>query len=123
MVRKWCDNGTMATNIRLSPALDSLARAYCDRVGISLNSLVGVALDAYLRGSQTPSDPPAAVQPVAPAPQPQISPGEQVAHLCREFARPVPAPKPKHPGPKARAIELHNYRVDLEAWKAANPGS
>ena len=39
----------MALNIRLSPALDLLARNYCERVGISLNSLVGVALDAYLR--------------------------------------------------------------------------
>lgn len=42
----------MAYNLRLPPALDAEARARCERLGISLNALLCVALDAYLRGPQ-----------------------------------------------------------------------
>ena len=67
----------MAVNIRLSPSLDLAARAYCERVGISLNSLVGVALDAYLQHTErnspvverTPSESPV-VKPAAPRASP-----------------------------------------------------
>lgn len=39
----------MAFSLRLPPALEADARARCERLGISLNALVCVALDAYLR--------------------------------------------------------------------------
>lgn len=41
----------MAYNLRLPDALDADARARCERLGISLNALICVALDAYLRGA------------------------------------------------------------------------
>lgn len=43
--------------VRLSPALDLEARAYCERVGCSLNALVGIALDAYLRRPEPTGQP------------------------------------------------------------------
>lgn len=39
----------MASTLRLPPELDAEARERCQRLGISLNALVCVALDAYLR--------------------------------------------------------------------------
>jgi hypothetical protein len=45
----------MAYSLRLPAGLDADARARCDRLGISLNALLCVALDAYLR---TPEDAP-----------------------------------------------------------------
>lgn len=44
----------MAFSLRLPPALEADARSRCERLGISLNALLCVALDAYLR---TPSQP------------------------------------------------------------------
>lgn len=41
----------MAYSLRLPAALDADARARCERLGISLNALLCVALDAYLRGA------------------------------------------------------------------------
>ena len=38
----------MASTLRLPPALEADARARCERLGISLNALVCVALDSYL---------------------------------------------------------------------------
>ena len=50
----------MAYSLRLTDTLDAATRAKADALGISINALVGVALDAYLRGpgepSQTPAD-------------------------------------------------------------------
>lgn len=82
----------MATTLRLSPALEAETRAYCERVGISLNSLVGVALDAYLRRSD-----PAPVQ-VAPKPAPekpsQLVPTAQAVEKLEELREAVPRPRP-----------------------------
>lgn len=75
----------MAFLLRLPPALDADARARCDRLGISLNALLCVALDSYLRGpelapevrgaaglvSATTSEAPI---PPAPAPEPRKKP-------------------------------------------------
>lgn len=46
---KWGHNRAMAYNLRLPAALDADARERCSRLGISLNALLCVALDAYLR--------------------------------------------------------------------------
>lgn len=39
----------MSYPLRLPPALDAEARERCQRLGISLNAFIAVALDAYLR--------------------------------------------------------------------------
>lgn len=41
----------MSFNLRLSPTLESRARARSDDLGISLNAIISVALDAYLNAS------------------------------------------------------------------------
>lgn len=41
----------MAYSLRLPAALDAAARNHASNMGISLNALVCVALDAYLRGA------------------------------------------------------------------------
>lgn len=55
----------MAYSLRLPDALDAAARTRADYLGISLNALVCVALDAFLRAAADPavsrSDPPVAV--------------------------------------------------------------
>lgn len=48
----------MAYSLRLPDAIDAAARAKADYLGISLNSLLCVALDAYLRGPAPLSAPP-----------------------------------------------------------------
>lgn len=53
----------MAFSLRLPPALEADARARCERLGISLNALVCVALDAYLRAPSQPAAPAAAQHP------------------------------------------------------------
>ena len=69
----------MATTLRLSPALEARAKQHAADLGVSVNALVAVALDAYLRigssappeppgpGEPRPADPPEVVRPVPPA--------------------------------------------------------
>ena len=45
----------MAFSLHIPPALEVDARARCERLGISLNSLLCVALDAYLRAPSEPA--------------------------------------------------------------------
>lgn len=40
----------MSTTVRLSAELEAACRERCERLGISFNALVAVALDQYLRG-------------------------------------------------------------------------
>jgi hypothetical protein len=47
----------MAYSLRLPDALDVAARAKADYLGISLNALLCVALDAYLTRPPAPSPP------------------------------------------------------------------
>lgn len=106
----------MAFNLRLPPALDSDARARCDRMGISLNALVCVALDQYLRAADTP--PVDAVLPVSEPEKPVF-----------ELEKPVSAPKkqqlnfefvlPKNPSKKDLA-KFHN--LQFEKQKASKKG-
>lgn len=106
----------MALNVRLSPALDTLAREYCERVGISLNSLVGVALDAYLRQSDRPAvtqppEPPAPAAAVArPAPDPVLL--QRHAELRQAFED----SKPSLPAKPSKAD-----RRKLAEWHRRNP--
>ena len=45
----------MAINVRLSPKLEARAREHSDDIGLSLNALISVALDTYIRSSATAS--------------------------------------------------------------------
>ena len=69
----------MAYNLRIPPVLDAEARLRCERLGISLNALICVALDAYLR-EPAPSAP-------SPASTVSASPGPAVSHVAS-----LPAP-------------------------------
>lgn len=77
----------MATTLRLSPALEARAKQHASDLGVSVNALVAVALDAYLRtgssppveppgaGETRPADPPEVVRPV-PAADTRATPGK-----------------------------------------------
>lgn len=120
----------MALNIRLSPALDLLARDYCERVGISLNSLVGVALDAYLRQPEpakpaAPVLPPAA--PAAAAPAPVADPAVRSKLEAVQRVKPVLTaerlPEPvalSDPKPVLSANPSKAERSELAAWHRRN---
>ncbi len=58
----------MAYSLRLPDTLDAVARAKADYLGISLNALVCVALDAYLRSPDRPAAPGSESQPGAVEP-------------------------------------------------------
>lgn len=75
----------MAYTLRLPDALDAAARAKADYLGISLNALLCVALDAYLRG---PADAPA--PPVGAAPG-----GVEAPSKTKSGPEPEPEPEPR----------------------------
>ena len=76
----------MAYNLRLPAALDADARVRCERLGISLNALLCVALDAYLRGAI--ASPQTGDSPGADGPEPAAA-----ARVLAESGLP-PAPAP-----------------------------
>lgn len=100
----------MAFSLRLPPALEADARLRCDRLGISLNALVCVALDAYLRGTaqsateeRTPTGVavaplPAVVEAPKACPEPVVLPTALPALIPRQkpvlTAPPLPTPPP-----------------------------
>lgn len=55
----------MSYPLRLPPELDAQARQQAKRLGISLNALIAVALDAYFRGQQPASSVQPAAKPVS----------------------------------------------------------
>ena len=71
----------MAYSLRLPDALDAAARAKADYLGISLNALLCVALDAYLR---------------VPAALPTANTDSPPGDLCKAApAEPRPTPEPE----------------------------
>lgn len=85
----------MAYTLRLPDALDTAARAKADYLGISLNALLCVALDAYLREPAAPASHHAGAAPAAeppskpipaPASQPKLTRAEKQAIYEREKA-------------------------------------
>lgn len=131
----------MAINIRLSPTLEALARQYCERVGISLNSLVGVSLDAYLRQSERPSvasapEPPASVPGPSPAPVVPSAPPDpallqrhrdlkaeeqQRIQRFRELKEAQQGLAPSDPKPVLPANPTKADRTRLAQWHQRNP--
>ncbi len=61
----------MAYNLRIPRALDIEARGRCERLGISLNALICVALDAYLR--QPVAGPEGLASALPAVPQPAVA--------------------------------------------------
>jgi hypothetical protein len=121
----------MAITIRLTPQIESLAKTYCERVGISLNSLVGVALDAYLqRPEPVPVSAPIALQPepvaVAEAPPPSPAPAavEPVQRHFEPREKPVltaPPWRPSEPKPVLGPNPSKAERSKLADWYRRNP--
>jgi len=75
----------MAYSLRLPDALDAAARAKADYLGISINALLCVALDAYLRGQTDAAAPPsgAAHPPSAGGENPSKTKQNEPAKLTR----------------------------------------
>lgn len=111
----------MAFSLRLPPILDRQARAKADQLGLPLNGLICVALDAFLNGGASPvrSSPPPVDQvkpvlgshggmPLRPAdPSPAAAPP----------APPVPLSGP--PGPGATKAERRAYTEHVRASRKA----
>ena len=97
----------MAFSLRLPPALEADARARSDRLGISLNALVCVALDSYIRGPEPASAVPGLGQvpatcttseaSIPPAPVPEPVPRKKPVLTAPPF--PAPEPKPATAAP------------------------
>lgn len=113
----------MAVNIRLTPQVDLLARAYCERVGISLNALVGVALDAFLQRPETaPGSASAALQPQPVTPAPVAAPSAAPAIPKPVAASPGPVGyQPADPKPVLGPKPSKADRAKLADWYRRNP--
>ena len=101
----------MAYSLRLPDALDTAARVRADYLGISLNALVCVALDAYLRGSAEPEP-----VPDKPAPGEDRSPQARPAKPAQATGRPSKTspvrPQPEEPQSLPAANPLSFTRAE-----------
>lgn len=91
----------MAINIRLSPTLEARARTRSDDLGISINAIVSVALDAYLSATPHGNYGDNRKEPT-PSPLPTV-------------ASPAPAAKP--PGAGSSKKERQEYTAFQRAQK------
>lgn len=94
----------MSYPLRLPPQLDAEARARAERLGISLNALIAVALDAYLRGQPAVAQPKPGQPSKAKPPKPKATP-----------KRP-PAPKVEGTAPDWRF-----FHPDPDMWPYVDP--
>ena len=95
----------MKFNLRLPPALDGMARARADAVGISLNAFVCVALTAYIESPVSVFIPPVPVTLPEPPKPVKSSPGVR------------PSKKTPKKLSKADRVRIHN--AQYEKKKAA----
>lgn len=89
----------MAFSLRIPPALEADARARCDRLGVSLNALLCVALDSYLRGPE----PASAVLGLGPVPATCTT--SEASISTAPVPEPVPRKKPVLTAPPFPAPE------------------
>lgn len=87
----------MPLTIRLSPYLENEARQRAELLGISLNSLISVALDLHLRSSRVTADNTPLSTPSAPAPIP------------------APATVPVQAMPESRPVVVHSPPPPVKA--------
>ena len=103
----------MAFSLRLPPALDHAARARSEQLGISLNGVICLALDLYLRGGD--NAPPAAT-PALPSP-PEVKPLPVAKNALKPVlkASVVPSGPPSPPGPGSSKAERRAYTDYIRA--------
>jgi hypothetical protein len=97
----------MDLKIRLSDALEARLRAHAENTGATMNSIIALAIDAFLPGLIR-------VQEVAPVAQPIAVPGNVIKRSAVVAKRPI-ALKPKL-GPKPTKAQ----RTALAEWHRAN---
>lgn len=92
----------MASALRLPPRLDALARAYAADLGISVNGLVCVLIDAHARANPLPKGRRAAAAPARPGGPSEPASRGKVDQLELDVgeAAPVPGPARKVSGKK-----------------------
>lgn len=89
----------MAFSLRLTPALDQRARARADELGLSMNALVSVAVDLYLRVGQQIEE--------------RAASGESVLQPAGQIEPALPAPKkPPSPLPVIHGLLDGKYTVE-----------
>jgi hypothetical protein len=94
----------MSYPLRLPPELDAEARERCQRLGISLNAFIAVALDAYLRSEGRP----AAKRPAKAAP-------------AREQRQPERAKPTAAPGGQQPSLDDWREWNDPDMWPLFDP--
>ena len=100
-------NTAMAYNLRLPAALDTAARERCQRLGISLNALLCIAVDQYLGGATA-----AAPNPPGPG---QAGPEPAAAgRFLVEPGLPPPEPAAGLPGPEKLSKQQRREFTRLE---------
>ena len=108
----------MAFSLRLPEELEQRARERAQAVGISLNAMVCVALDAYLRAgiplAQHGTKPPEP-EPKAPEPAERVAQLQQRQPLPSRSWQPDPDPKPVLPPNPTKAD-----RTRLAQWYERN---
>jgi hypothetical protein len=92
----------MSYPLRLPPELDAEARERCKRLGISLNALIAVALDTYLRGTG----------PV------RAVPGKSPAARVRRGQQPEGTPQP---GEGEQPKDWRFFHPDPDTWPFVDP--
>lgn len=114
----------MSYPLRLPPELNAEARKRCERLGISLNAFIAVALDAYLRGSPAEPAGEPARRPPAKAVRPRpVEPGSSVKDPAawREWHEPDmwPYVDPEFAG-RFEAVDVDDdagaVALELEYW-------
>lgn len=95
----------MSYPLRLPPELDAQAREQAQRLGISLNALIAVALDAYFRGQP----PIATVKPEAKSAAPAKRPKQ------------TKRTKPSEAGPDDERQDWRFFHPDPEMWPYVDP--
>jgi len=126
----------MPFTVRLSPYLEAEARSRAELLGISLNSLISVALDLHLRSSrvavadeqvQVPQSPPLPVS--SPPKSPSLIPDRRVLESQQPVAEhpPVTTPPPIasirpifDPKPELPKNATKRDRQLLSEWYARN---
>lgn len=100
-------SGVMSFNLRLPPALDVMARARADAVGISLNAFVCVALTAYIESPVSVFIPPPPLV-VSDPPKPVKSP--QVGRPPKKTSKKLT---------KAERVRIYNAQYEKKKAAAA----
>ena len=107
----------MASALRLPPRLDALARAYAADLGISVNGLVCVLIDAHARANPLPNGEPACAptaRPGAPS-RPAVGGKVQLELDVSQEAAAVPEPARKVSGtkwPKPKSDKQRRRELD-----------